>query len=117
MDIGARPIVMQMSVLATQPYRYHISADSYADLCMGSAGIHIGAPPTVMQMNVLESRLRIGHIRVMRPISDTAWLHISPPGIQFNHKSSLIRSLLNEERTNHWRGHVDICYLECLFGQ
>ena len=53
---------MQMSVLATQPYRYHISADSYADLCMGSAGIHIGAPPTVMQMNVLESRLRIGLI-------------------------------------------------------
>jgi hypothetical protein len=62
MDIGARPIVMQMSVLPSRPYRYRISADSYADLRMGSAGIHIGAPPTVMQMNVLESRLRIGLI-------------------------------------------------------
>jgi hypothetical protein len=62
MDIGARPIVMQMSVLATRPYRYRISADSYADPRMGSAGIHIGAPSTVMQENVLESRLRIGLI-------------------------------------------------------
>ena len=60
MDIGTRPIVMQMSVLATRPYRYRISADSYEDLRMGSAGIHVGAPPTVMQENVLESRLRIG---------------------------------------------------------
>ena len=51
---------MQMSVLATRPYRYRISADSYEDLRMGSAGIHVGAPPTVMQENVLESRLRIG---------------------------------------------------------
>ena len=62
MDIGTRPIVMQMSVLATRPYRYRISADSYEDLRMGSAGIHVGAPPTVMQENVLESRLRIGLI-------------------------------------------------------
>jgi hypothetical protein len=61
MDIGARPIVMQMSVLA-RPYRYRISADSYADPRVGSAGIHIGAPSTVMQENVLESRLRIGLI-------------------------------------------------------
>jgi hypothetical protein len=45
MDIGARPIVMQMSVLVSRPYRYRISADSYADLRVGSAGIHIGAPP------------------------------------------------------------------------
>ena len=62
MDIGARPIVMQMSVLASRPYIYRISADSYADPRMGSAGIHIGARPIVMQMNVLESRLRIGLI-------------------------------------------------------
>jgi hypothetical protein len=62
MDVGARPIVMQMSVLATRPYRYRISADSYENLRMGSARIHVGAPPTVMQENVLESRLRIGLI-------------------------------------------------------
>jgi hypothetical protein len=62
MDIGARPIVMQMSVLASRPYIYRISADSYEDLRMGSARIHVGAPPTVMQENVLESRLRIGLI-------------------------------------------------------
>ena len=72
MDIGARPIVMQMSVLASRPYRYQITADSYADPRMGSAGIDIGAPPMVMQMNVMESRLRIGLIPCMdigaRPI-------------------------------------------------
>ena len=56
-------------------------------------------------------------VGVMRPISDTAWLHISPPGIRFNHKSPQIRPLLNGERTNHWRGNVDICYLECLPGR
>ena len=62
-DIGARPIVMQMSVLASRPnryrneyrssadsyadervgdtpYRYQISADSYGDLRMGSAGTY-----------------------------------------------------------------------------
>jgi hypothetical protein len=84
-DIGGRPIVMQMSVLASRPYRYwneyrstadsyadervgdtpyryRISPDSYGDPRVGSAGLHIGAPPTVMQMNVLESRLRIGLI-------------------------------------------------------
>ena len=72
MDIGARPIVMQMTVLASRPYRYRISADSYADPRVGSAGIDIGAPPMVMQMNVMESRLRIGLIPRMdigaRPI-------------------------------------------------
>ena len=72
MDIGARPIVMQMSVLATRPYRYRNTADSYADPRMGSAGIDIGAPPMVMQMNVMESRLHIGLIPRMdigaRPI-------------------------------------------------
>jgi hypothetical protein len=62
MDIGARPIVMQMSVFATRPYRYRISADSYADPRVGSPGIHIRAPPAVMQTKVLESRLRIGLI-------------------------------------------------------
>jgi hypothetical protein len=56
MDIGARPIVMQMTVLASRPYRYRISADSYADPRVGSAGIHIGARPIVMQMSVLASR-------------------------------------------------------------
>jgi len=53
-------------------------------------------------------------IGVMRPISENAWLRISPPGIRFNHKSSRMRPLLNGERTNHWRGNVDICYLGCL---
>jgi hypothetical protein len=56
MDIGAWPIVMQMTVLASRPYRYRISADSYADPRVGSAGIHIGSRPIVMQMSVLASR-------------------------------------------------------------
>ena len=56
----------------------------------------------------------VTEVGVMRPISDSGWTHILPPGTRFNHKSPAITSLLDGERTSFWRGNVDICYLETL---
>ena len=78
---GPQPIVMQMSVLASRPYRYRTSADTYADerVCAYD-GIGIGSRPIVMQITVLGcDSIDTGALPVQ--ISEIDRIHLGSPPI------------------------------------